>query len=61
MGTTIFGIRHHGPGCARALRSAIEALASKLTVVPAAGVCVKLAVAVFPITVLLRSVRLAAC
>jgi hypothetical protein len=26
MGTTIFGIRHHGPGCARALRLALEKL-----------------------------------
>src|SRR5260221_14514594 len=33
MGVTIFGIRHHGPGCARALRSAIEALAPDIVLV----------------------------
>jgi len=33
MGTTIFGIRHHGPGCARALRQAIEALAPDIVLV----------------------------
>ena len=26
MGVTVFGIRHHGPGCARSLRTALEEL-----------------------------------
>src|SRR5437660_978412 len=26
MGISIFGIRHHGPGCARSLRTALETL-----------------------------------
>ena len=26
MGMSVFGIRHHGPGCARSLRAALEAL-----------------------------------
>ena len=28
MSTHVFGIRHHGPGCARSLRAALEALAA---------------------------------
>ena len=30
---TIFGIRHHGPGCARALLAALEALAPDIILV----------------------------
>lgn len=30
---TVFGIRHHGPGCARALRRALEALAPDIVLV----------------------------
>jgi hypothetical protein len=26
MGITVFGIRHHGPGCARSLRRALDEL-----------------------------------
>ena len=26
MGVTVFGIRHHGPGCARSLRRALDEL-----------------------------------
>ena len=30
---TVFGIRHHGPGCARALRTALERLEPDLVLV----------------------------
>ncbi|HEV8190683.1 MAG TPA: DUF5682 family protein [Ktedonobacterales bacterium] len=33
MGTHIFGIRHHGPGCARALRAALERLTPDVVLV----------------------------
>ncbi|HEU0026758.1 MAG TPA: DUF5682 family protein [Ktedonobacterales bacterium] len=33
MGVTLFGVRHHGPGCARALGLALEALAPDIILV----------------------------
>ena len=33
MGTHIFGVRHHGPGCARSLRAALEALCPDVVLV----------------------------
>jgi len=33
LSTHIFGIRHHGPGCARSLRSALEALEPDIVLV----------------------------
>ena len=33
MGITIFGVRHHGPGCARSLRAALEQLQPDMVLV----------------------------
>ncbi len=33
MGISVFGIRHHGPGCARSLRTALEALEPDIVLV----------------------------
>src|SRR4029450_129824 len=33
MSTHLFGIRHHGPGCARSLRLALEALAPDIVLI----------------------------
>ena len=33
MSTHLFGIRHHGPGCARSLRAALEALEPDIVLV----------------------------
>ncbi len=33
MGISVFGIRHHGPGCARSLRAALEALEPDIVLV----------------------------